>query len=144
VQIFWLTDELGYCDQPTFRDLKELGSNTRIHTLIDVRLPNERPIGGAAAAARHGLHYVHVAVPAVKDLEPRHLHEIGRALRGRDARPAVICSGEGARAAAIALLLVAMENAKDRAWLERWAARLGLDLPDRMLAILPQPARPAT
>jgi protein tyrosine phosphatase (PTP) superfamily phosphohydrolase (DUF442 family) len=140
VEIFWLTDEIGFCEQPTFHDLRELG-RLHVRTLVDVRLPNERPASSAVAAERHGLRYVHVPIPAVKDLRPEDIDQLAKELRDPDTRPALVCSGEGARAATAALLCVAREAHKDWSWIERWATRLGLDLPLGMRAwIEGQPA----
>ncbi|MGD8316816.1 MAG: sulfur transferase domain-containing protein [Myxococcales bacterium] len=87
--------------QPSLTQLKEI-QEAGYRTVVNLRTPDELgDEGEPAAVERLGMKYVSIPVPGAVGLTEQNARALGKALRGRDALPAVVHCSIGQRAAAL-------------------------------------------
>jgi uncharacterized protein (TIGR01244 family) len=127
MDIIKLSPQLAFSDQPSVRALHSL-NKFGFRTLVNVRLATEQPTLEESAARRAGLRYVHLPI-AQPEWSVHHFQLLDAALRRRHALPALVHSGEGARAGVLALTWHAMKSGWSVEELMSTGGQLGLSIP---------------
>jgi protein tyrosine phosphatase (PTP) superfamily phosphohydrolase (DUF442 family) len=128
LEIFRISDELAYAEQPGFQALKGL-RDAGFQTLVNVRLENEQPAPEGPDVDRTGLDYVHLPI-AQPEWSEDHFDALRAILRSRGKLPVLVHSAEGARAGILALTCHAAEAGWTVEQLRASARKLGLTIPD--------------